>query len=427
MGSATGLDDTKMCFNPAKNWQLQWYEDQSKVLNPLIDLEMETNNYKTRVTLNGVADYGKNKKAIVVLQLGHSEEPAQTATTDNYFIGFNRAFGINAQTREDGDRVTIQRKTGDPLQRGYSIKLESGLALFESYTIVDFEPGRDVKITFLGLANDDALDNFGRDATVEIIDLSHYSPDKHEDTTNCHTYTITTTTDGYEKDNAWWIFEKGTVGALVATSPTFPTAKTTYNETVCLPYETNYIYSITDAYGDGICCGQGNGGFKIEDLTSDPPVYVLGGGTYFDDSRANREDGDVDLEKEKEIRFSVGPNPNGEPPTPIPTPIPTTKPPTPIPTPIQTTKPPTPIPTPIPTTKPPTPIPTRIPTTSGDDECLDTKGRFVYLINKKNKKKKTTCKKVKKRKKCDVEYKGADENLKGENLSKLCPVLCKLC
>jgi len=58
-----------------------------------------------------------------------------------------------------------------------------------------------------------------------------------------------------------------------------------------------YQYTIIDQYGDGICCGQGKGGFKIED-DSEPRVQVLGGGDFFD----NTVEGDVDfLTKKDEI------------------------------------------------------------------------------------------------------------------------------
>mmetsp|Transcript_26589 Transcript_26589/g.30399 ORF Transcript_26589/g.30399 Transcript_26589/m.30399 type:complete len:109 (+) Transcript_26589:37-363(+) len=75
------------------------------------------------------------------------------------------------------------------------------------------------------------------------------------------------------------------------------------------------------------------------------------------------------------------------------------------------------------------PNPNPNPNSGGDDdECLDTEGKFIYLIKKNGKKKKTTCEKVGKKKKlCGTKYKGDDENLKGETLSKLCPVACKLC
>merc|ERR1712238_428054 len=324
---------------------------------------------------------------------------------------------------------------------------------------------------FLGLSNEEALDNVGRDATIEIIDVTNY---QELPPPPCRTYTITTTTDNYQHDNVWSIIEKGGIGVRVAISPKFPTAATTYDEQLCVPYDTCYTYTITDTYGDGICCKQGRGGFKIEDVNSEPPEYVLGGGIYFNDIRAVHEDGDVDLQKKKEILFCTGPNPNPPPPTLNPTPYPT--------------KNPTPTPPPV----------WRGLEDDDDDNIVDNKNVIIvddseYLFqNKKgrnckgwvdaksksrcakidkkygncdkrvsefcpftcssnnetedkntndnsggggggddtegkfeHKGKKMDCKKVTKKKQCNKKYKGDDSDWKGKLLWQLCPVSCQ--
>jgi len=310
MGFSYDKDDTKICFNPAKNWQLNWYENQEEIFNPLTDSGMEADNYMKRIKLNGVSDYGQNPNAVVVLQLGHGTDTV-TQDTDSYFVGFNRADGINAETVEDPDFVTIVMKKGDPRSPGISTKI-AGIAVGKSFIIENFgnkTPQRDVEIKFLGLSNDDT--NFGRDATIEIIDLLNYQPPAVLSPPACRTYIITTATDFYPNDSDWYIVEKGGVGTQVASSPTFPLGETTYTEELCLPYDMCYQYTIIDQYGDGICCGQGKGGFKIED-DSEPRVQVLGGGDFFD----NTVEGDVDFLTKKDISFCVGPNPN--PPSPPP-------------------------------------------------------------------------------------------------------------
>jgi len=99
-----------MCFNPANNWYLGWYQDQSASYNGL-----ESGIGKS-FTLNGVADYNPatagtgEKRRLVILQL------TQPNRNWHYYIGYNRQKGINEGTVEDGDKILIVRKNGPPDQ-----------------------------------------------------------------------------------------------------------------------------------------------------------------------------------------------------------------------------------------------------------------------------------------------------------------------
>ena len=63
MGNSSEKDDMKMCYNPQKNYQLGWYQDQEATMNPL------DGQGKREYILNGVTDYKKNKYAIIVLRM----------------------------------------------------------------------------------------------------------------------------------------------------------------------------------------------------------------------------------------------------------------------------------------------------------------------------------------------------------------------
>jgi hypothetical protein len=122
----------KMCFNPAKSWQLGWYEDQSIEWNP---------NDGTFVgTLVGVDDYGNDYNQFVVLKLTHSWQ-------ENIYIGYNRAKGYNLETRMSADMVTVV-KADD----GFSPSMYvDGLSPGESFTIGSFGLyGKDLTIHFIG-------------------------------------------------------------------------------------------------------------------------------------------------------------------------------------------------------------------------------------------------------------------------------------
>lgn len=94
MGYSYNQDEgPKMCFNPAKSWQLGWYQDRAQIAT--------IGSYK----LIGLADYseydssnpGDEHKVILKIEGGQKD----------YYIGFNRKIGINSGTVEGGDQVTV--------------------------------------------------------------------------------------------------------------------------------------------------------------------------------------------------------------------------------------------------------------------------------------------------------------------------------
>jgi hypothetical protein len=81
-----------MCFNPAKSWQLGWYEAQQISWNPLTQGELLG-------TLVGVDDFGLSSTNLVVVQIENGVK--------DLFIGYNRAKGVNWDTRMSEDKIVI--------------------------------------------------------------------------------------------------------------------------------------------------------------------------------------------------------------------------------------------------------------------------------------------------------------------------------
>ncbi len=95
MGYSYARFNQKMCYNPAKSWQLNWYS-----------LQRETLNFNERGgfagSLVGIDHYqqsGTTGKYV------HLKIPGATETL---YIGFNRNTGINANTQEGWNQVTVQ-------------------------------------------------------------------------------------------------------------------------------------------------------------------------------------------------------------------------------------------------------------------------------------------------------------------------------
>merc|ERR1712157_305588 len=115
------------------------------------------------------------------------------------------------------------------------------------------------------------------------------------------------TTDNYPSETAWDI--KNSSGDKQYEGSGYSDGNTLHTINMCLQSD-EYTYKITDAYGDGICCSYGNGGYviKVEDET------VVEGGDF----------GDSEVES-----FTVSASPVAPPtsqPTPAPTPPPTSAP-----------------------------------------------------------------------------------------------------
>lgn len=71
---------------------------------------------------------------------------------------------------------------------------------------------------------------------------------------------IVLNTDNYSTETTWQLKDK--FGTVLMTNPTLAN-NTTFTSTLCVGTSSCLTFSILDAYGDGICCGYGNGSFQI--------------------------------------------------------------------------------------------------------------------------------------------------------------------
>ena len=126
MGFSYSQDEgPRMCFNNAKNWQLGWYLDKRTSVAPLTTSSAWTGD------LVGVAQYSDivlDNQFVILQVVGDVNK--------DYYVGFNRAIGINSGTREAQNQVTIQsRATGIGFAQSTLVaKLSGG----QSYSIPNF-------------------------------------------------------------------------------------------------------------------------------------------------------------------------------------------------------------------------------------------------------------------------------------------------
>merc|ERR1712232_560186 len=209
-------------------------------------------SHQKRYILNGVADYANmNNEAVIVLQLDQKDDKIADPYSNfvgmqDYYIGFNRAAGVNRGTAEDPDTVEIVRKLGDPLTGGQSWKV-AALSLGQSYVITDFndDPGKDIEVKFAGLANDGA--GAGRDAYVDITNLFEFNGAVSVGTNvDCRKYVVTVKTDKFPRDTVWSISGKGGIGESYENSDPYTEKQKMYTKEVWLPFNKCFLFTITD-------------------------------------------------------------------------------------------------------------------------------------------------------------------------------------
>jgi len=89
------------------------------------------------------------------------------------------------------------------------------------------------------------------------------------------TVEVKVTTDNYPAETAWTLKNNCENSVDDPVSPNYPTGNTAYTEELCVP-NAEYTFTITDEWGDGMCCGYGSGSYEV----TYNGVDVAGGGQF---------------------------------------------------------------------------------------------------------------------------------------------------
>lgn len=128
--------------------------------------------------------------------------------------------------------------------------LQSPLVLYPSSGVYDVS---------LVVQNPNGTDSIGSTATVDIGTLE---------------MSLEVGTDDYPSETTWAIEDD--LGNLIKSGGGYGVANDYYQHTICLDTGC-YTFTIYDAYGDGICCGYGNGYYQLWDNDG---VSVADGGQF---------------------------------------------------------------------------------------------------------------------------------------------------
>ncbi|KAL3909499.1 MAG: hypothetical protein SGILL_008065, partial [Bacillariaceae sp.] len=261
-GYSYGENDTPlMCFNPAKSWKLGWYKNQYDTFNG--------NSGPKTYTINGVVDYDEDDSSKEVVVEVLSGEKA------NFYVGYNRAVGFNAGTKEAANQVVIVQSES----RYAPSKLFAKLDRNQKATLVQNYKGqgRDLIARFRSLSQ-------GKDAIVDVF-FSDCDPQNQQCgptpnptpnptpsptdapqngscSGNRASLVVEVMTDEYgDLDNSWKVLRRN--GNFQAGGvPSFPRRNDKFTNETCLQKNQMYDFILDDSYGDSLCCQYGQGYYK---------------------------------------------------------------------------------------------------------------------------------------------------------------------
>lgn len=167
MGNPLYSDEVgKMCFNPAKNHQIGWYDGSIGVVDPLVS------SWTGKMV--GVADFLNNPENLnVVMKI-------ESGTSTDLYVGFNRATGINSQNDLCDNCVTI-------IQTG-----SNGLGYSQSWNVINPKGGMNTVGEKLSIGN---FGGSGSDLIIEVLNIDL--------TSNPGTATVFIGLDGQQNCKPW--------------------------------------------------------------------------------------------------------------------------------------------------------------------------------------------------------------------------------
>jgi hypothetical protein len=240
----------QMCFNPAHTWQLGWFATTGETTEWNRALGSRT------YSLVGVGRPAKQTGRFVIVKIPNGP-------TDLY-VGYNRNIGSNAGVVEDPNEVTIVSR---PAGTGFAPTLKvAALVAGGSYTVPNYlGTGTPLTIVF---SSQQAL---GTDTIGQAnVAFSYVPPAPTAAPTplptfvnqcgTLATFNLKMLTDNYPDETSWTLKSGQNVVASRALG-SYKAAGTSVTTQVCIG-PGSYTFSISDSYGDGICCNEGNGKYE---------------------------------------------------------------------------------------------------------------------------------------------------------------------
>mmetsp|Transcript_24947 Transcript_24947/g.68767 ORF Transcript_24947/g.68767 Transcript_24947/m.68767 type:complete len:405 (+) Transcript_24947:42-1256(+) len=265
--SYKGDDSPRMCFNVAKNYQLGWYKRQRKRIDPTKATNRtieDSISIRQSFIINGIADYkvtGPTEDKLVALRL------TQRGSPRDYYVGYNRATGINNETQEDANEVVILEKPiGGRDGSTISWKLASLRYQGQRYVIREFGPESsfiEIKL-WSNTINDNNMSDSNEDVAIAVTSFKAAKPCLHRKRDRVP-FAVEGKTDRYGHETWWSLKIDSPTGGYVDFGSGYKDNQE-FGATLDLCPGECYVFEINDLYGDGICdgvsCEVGEGFFR---------------------------------------------------------------------------------------------------------------------------------------------------------------------
>ncbi|MFN6225784.1 MAG: hypothetical protein ACK4ZC_03550, partial [Bacteroidota bacterium] len=74
---------------------------------------------------------------------------------------------------------------------------------------------------------------------------------------------VSVRTDNYPRESSYKLQNQTGAVLMLRDTGYFTQANTTYRDTLCIPNTSCLLFTMIDSYGDGLCCGHGNGQYQL--------------------------------------------------------------------------------------------------------------------------------------------------------------------
>lgn len=236
MGYSSSSDEgPQKCYGAPKAWELGWY--------PTKRVEVSASNGLSRYTgeLAGyIEDVNDDNVPPMLVKID-----IESSSID-YYLYFNRADGFMAGTGEGANRVMISEWNSNGYNDSY---LQAELGSGDSWSIPGYPNGKVI------------VSSIGNRA---VIDVYLYGSGPTASPTPCVgvNLDVKVITDNYPYETDWTLTDE-TLGTVLLEAPDDLSSSTVYEQSSCGTSGNCFKFTITDSFGDGICCGYGDGYYEI--------------------------------------------------------------------------------------------------------------------------------------------------------------------
>ncbi len=221
-------------------------------------------------------DLSNNGDYDVTVNVSHPDDVYENndslTTTISNILQFDGALEID-NVRVLCDEIVeidlIISNLGDEIINEVEMEIQvNGLSSFESYTLADI-PYLDQEIITI------IIDQNLQESNEITFDLFSVNTQNDQNTINNNVSTTTSlessydtitfiiNPDDYPEETSWKLYDNNTNEVISAGS--LNSDSEYYTEEICVNYESCFTLDFFDSYGDGICCGYGEGDFMMLD------------------------------------------------------------------------------------------------------------------------------------------------------------------